>query len=286
MTETNQLPNKTPYKGSYREDVWKEEAPASTATPDSEPTPDQDPPTAPENEGEEEKKEVNWEERYSNLRSYTSKQINTLNSKIAELQRQHDKAETPAEKKVAREKVEAFRKKYDDVYEVIESTADDVASSKLTSVEKKLEALENENLQLRHDRAKEKLLRLHPDFEDLNNSDEFHSWVSSQPQELQDWLYKNSTDADKAAYVVKLYKQEKKPAKQTKAERQKEVDATTAVKPSSPSTPETVKGKKVWKLSEINSMLSKNPNLWEDDNFEREIDIARMEGRLVDDVSK
>ena len=37
----------------------------------------------------------------------------------------------------------------------------------------------------------------HPDFEDIRNSDDFHDWAKSQPQSIQDWVYKNADDREK-----------------------------------------------------------------------------------------
>lgn len=279
MTEATQLPTKKPYSGQYRNEVWKDDEPAATQ---EEPTPEVDPQTAPAKNEEEE----TWKSRYSNLRSHTSKQIDGLKRELEQLKSAQQTAVTPPEKKVANEKVAAFKSKYDDVYEVIETTADEVATGKLTGIQKKLGELEQENLLLRHEKAKEKLYRMHPDFDELNNSEEFHAWVSVQPQELQDWLYKNSLDADKASYVIKLYKQEKKPAKPTKADKQKEIDASTAVKSSATQAPDGSGKKKVWKASEVMAILKKNPNAYDDDAFENELDLARIEGRFVDDLSK
>ena len=41
------------------------------------------------------------------------------------------------------------------------------------------------------DKAEAELLRLHPDFEDIRETDDFHNWVDEQPQSIQDALYEN-----------------------------------------------------------------------------------------------
>ena len=39
------------------------------------------------------------------------------------------------------------------------------------------------------EKAEAELLRYHPDFEDIRETDDFHNWVNEQPQSIQDALY-------------------------------------------------------------------------------------------------
>ena len=48
-------------------------------------------------------------------------------------------------------------------------------------------------------------MRLHPDFDDIRDSDEFHEWAESQPKWVQDALYENDNDARSAARAIDLY---------------------------------------------------------------------------------
>ena len=49
-------------------------------------------------------------------------------------------------------------------------------------------------------------MRLHPDFDDIRDSDEFHEWAEEQPKWVQDALYENDNDARSAARAIDLYK--------------------------------------------------------------------------------
>ena len=49
-------------------------------------------------------------------------------------------------------------------------------------------------------------MRLHPDFDDIRDSDEFHEWADNQPKWVQDALYENDNDARSAARAIDLYK--------------------------------------------------------------------------------
>ena len=50
------------------------------------------------------------------------------------------------------------------------------------------------------------MLSLHPDFEDIRASNDFHDWADEQPKWVQDALYENEADARSAARAIDLYK--------------------------------------------------------------------------------
>lgn len=49
-------------------------------------------------------------------------------------------------------------------------------------------------------------MRLHPDFGEIRDSDDFHDWADEQPKWVQDALYENDNDARSAARAIDLYK--------------------------------------------------------------------------------
>jgi anti-sigma28 factor (negative regulator of flagellin synthesis) len=49
-------------------------------------------------------------------------------------------------------------------------------------------------------------MRIHPDFDDIRDSDDFHNWAEDQPKWVQDALYDNDNDARSAARAIDLYK--------------------------------------------------------------------------------
>ena len=49
------------------------------------------------------------------------------------------------------------------------------------------------------EKAEAELLRYHPDFEDIRETDDFHNWVEEQPKSIQDALYENNNDAIQSA---------------------------------------------------------------------------------------
>ena len=66
------------------------------------------------------------------------------------------------------------------------------------------------------EKAEVELLRLHPDFNDIRDSDDFHEWADEQPKWVQDALYENDNDARSAARAIDLYKADRG-IKKTKA---------------------------------------------------------------------
>ena len=61
-------------------------------------------------------------------------------------------------------------------------------------------------LNVTKEKAEAELLRLHPDFNDIRETDDFHNWAEEQPKWVQDALYENDNDARSAARAIDLYK--------------------------------------------------------------------------------
>ena len=59
-------------------------------------------------------------------------------------------------------------------------------------------------------------MRIHPDFAEIRDSDDFHEWADEQPKWVQDALYENSEDARSAARAIDLYKADRNIGKKDK----------------------------------------------------------------------
>ena len=57
------------------------------------------------------------------------------------------------------------------------------------------------------DKAEAELMRIHPDFADIRDSDDFHDWADEQPKWVQDALYENDNDARSAEELLTCTKQ-------------------------------------------------------------------------------
>lgn len=151
--------------------------------------------------------EKTFKQRYSDLRRHQQKQADEYKNEILKLKEQLSLA-TKKEFKLPKTdvEIEQWAKQYPDVAAIVESIAMRKASEQTTDIENKLRSLDEERLQIAKEKAETELYRLHPDFDSIRNSDEFHSWAEEQPKWIQQALYENDTDAQSAARAIDLYK--------------------------------------------------------------------------------
>ena len=222
-----------------------------------------------------EERPVNAEEkvfkkRYDDLKRHYDSTVNKHKEETSNLKRQLEESTQQALPKT-KEEIEAWRNKYPDVYDVIQTIAQTKADEKAKSVETKLKDLEVAQANVAKDKAEVELSKLHPDFNEIRADDKFHEWVGTQSPEIQGWLYDNASNANLAARAIDLYKMDKgitKKASVSKKEASKSVTST--------SKKDVEAGdKKIWRVSEIAKM---KPH--EFVKNEKEIDLARQEGRI------
>ena len=160
--------------------------------------------TEAEPEGAEEK---TFKKRYSDLRRHQQQQADDFKKQIAELRGQLDAA-TKKEMKLPKsdEDIEQWAKEYPDVAAIVETIAMKKASEQASALEERIKAIDEMQSSATKEKAEAELMRLHPDFDDIRDSDEFHEWVESQPKWVQDALYENDNDARSAARAIDLYK--------------------------------------------------------------------------------
>ena len=120
------------------------------------------------------------------------------------------------------------------------------------------------------------MISTHPDFEDIKNSDDFHTRAKEQPDSIQKWIYSNADDADLASRALDLFKRDigmdvpkktKSSSKPTKSAADMVSTKTTTVEP---------KQEKVWSEREIAAL-----SMAEFDKYEQEISDAMQEGRII-----
>jgi hypothetical protein len=104
----------------------------------------------------------------------------------------------------------------------------------------------------------------------IKSDEEFISWLDEQPPSIADGVLKNNTDAKWASRVLDLYKADKGIKRTSKQKANSAADYVPTKKKAEPS-----KGKKEWTSEEIRRM---KPHEFE--KYEKEIDLARREGRI------
>lgn len=151
--------------------------------------------------------EKTFKKRYSDLRRHQQKQSEDFKKEIDELKRQLGEA-TKKEMKLPKsdEDIEQWAADYPDVAAIVETIAMKKAREQASALEERVKAIDEMQLSATKEKAEAELMRLHPDFGDIRDSDDFHEWADEQPKWVQDALYENDNDARSAARAIDLYK--------------------------------------------------------------------------------
>ena len=198
--------------------------------------------------------EKTFKKRYSDLRRHQQKQAEDFKSELAELKRQLADA-TKKEMKLPKsdEDIEQWAKNYPDVAAIVETIAMKKASEQSSALEERIKAIDEMQLSATKEKAEAELMRLHPDFDDIRDSDEFHEWAESQPKWVQEALYENDNDARSAARAIDLYKADmgigKKKAKSDKDAAKSVSTKDSRSKPQEDETSTYIKESEVQKMS-------------------------------------
>lgn len=259
----------TPYQNSYNNDL-DDVVETPPANPDTPPAPEPEP--EPENP-----EEKTFKQRYGDLRRLRDKELRELRKEIEDLKGQVNAKPKDAKLPKTKEEIDAWRNEHPDVYDIVATIATEKARTEQAEISKRLETIQQRENELAHERAYAQLVKIHPDFEELRVSEEFHDWVKEQPKQIQEWLYDNEDDFVLAARAVDLYKAEKGLNK--KKRQDKKVETAAPVNPGA-NAPAPSDNKKVWKLSEIDKL---HPRDFE--KHEAEISKAQREGRIINDIN-
>ena len=151
--------------------------------------------------------EKTFKKRYSDLRRHQQKQAEEFKTELAELKRQLADA-TKKEMKLPKsdEDIETWAKDYPDVAAIVETIAIKKAQEQSEALEERMRAIDELQSSATKEKAEVELMRLHPDFDEIRDSDKFHEWAEEQPKWVQDALYENDNDARSAARAIDLYK--------------------------------------------------------------------------------
>ena len=177
--------------------------------------------------------EKSFKKRYGDLRRHSQKQAEDYKKEIDSLKKQLDSA-TKQEIKLPKteEEIEEWAKKYPDVAGIIETIAIKKATEQSKELEERVKAIDEMQSNVTKEKAEAELLRLHPDFAEIRDTDEFHEWADEQPKWVQDALYENDNDARSAARAIDLYKIDKNLVSDKKIKTDKEAAKSVNTKSS------------------------------------------------------
>lgn len=219
-------------------------------------------------------KAVDWEGRYSNLRSHSTKKEQELQNQLAETRRQIEGFKNGTLKPPkTREEIEDWKTQYPDFGGVLESWIEN-------TVEEKTKNLKDETLKIKRERALLDLVKTVPDAESLLQDQDFHNWLAEQSDLEKQKIY-NSFDTKSATAILKRYKTESGKTEVEKEEDFDPRDAARSVKTRSTTNVNSNSDGFEFSESQIEEMSRRDPNWW-DKNEDKILDAQRRNKVLLD----
>lgn len=231
-------------------------------------------PDAVENE-QAPKKRTNYKKRYDDLKRHYDQKLSEFKQKEQELTAMAKNAQPQYEAPKTPEELEKFKTEYPDLYDTVESVAYMRSSEQVNQLQEQLQMIQQREATALKREAEADLISRHPDFEDIRGSDSFHKWADDQPEQIQDWIYKNPDNAMLASKAIDLFKLETGLSTQTKSQPRKPQGSAADIV-STKTTTVDAQQPKIWTEREIAAM-----SLDTFDKYEDEINLAVTEGRVV-----
>ena len=232
----------------------------------------------PEEQADKPYQKVDYKKRYDDLKKHYDGRVNSFKSReeelLAEIRANRPTYKAPK----SAEEIEAFKKEYPDVYGVVETVAHLRSSKETEDLKQEIKSLKELNQTVNKEKAEARLARLHPDFEEIRESDDFHNWAESQPEAIKGWVYGNATNAELASRAIDLFKQDTGKSK-SKPELSGDLVAASEMVKVKNSKEIGYGSKKIWTRSQIAAMSQS-----EFDKNEKAITDAMSEGRVVNDM--
>ena len=224
--------------------------------------------------------ERTFKKRYGDLRRHTQDKEREFQKQLDEMRVQLEGA-TKKEMRLPKsdEDIEAWATEYPDVAKIVETIAMKKAKEQSLELEDRIKKIDERDANSVKEKAEVELLKLHPDFGDIRDSDDFHEWADIQPKWVQDALYENDNDARSAARAIDLYKSDKGISKPTKSKNDKGAAAEVGTKSARTKVDATESGKKI--LESVVQKMSAQ-------QYEKQADVIMesiRSGNFIYDVS-
>ena len=217
-----------------------------------------------------------FKKRYDDLKRHYDSTIQKHKDELESLRTRLESGNSQFVPPKSKEELEAWRKEYPDVYDMVETIAIEKATTRTAELEDKYKNLKVQQEQIAKEKAEVELLKLHPDFNELRKQDSFHEWAEKQDPTIQGWLYENTSNATLAARAIDLYNMDQGISKLTKKQESNvKKEAAKAISKTKKSTETDMPQKKIWTATEISKLKAH-----EFEKLESEIDLARLEGRI------
>jgi DNA repair exonuclease SbcCD ATPase subunit len=200
------------------------------------------------------REEETFKKRYGDLRRHSQKVEQELRDKLKQMENQLQQlSQKEIKLPKSEEEVEEWCQAYPDVAKIVETIAIKKAREQTEALNQRVKKVDELESKAIAERAEAELLRIHPDFDQIREDDDFHDWAEEQPKWMQDALF-NGVDAKAAARVIDLYKSDR-----------------GITKKSSPSTKDAAKN--------VNTRGGRSVPQTSDPDVIRESDVKRMSDR-------
>lgn len=222
-----------------------------------------------------------WEKRYKDLQSYSTKKLNSQDVEIARLATEAARGPKFQVPKTADE-LAAFKAENSETYAFIETIAHDIAQNQMQVYNDRLNMAETTLAKTTQEQALSELQRRHPDFQSIDGDPRFNQWLTEQDLEVQGWVVNNTDDAAKLCRALSLFKADTGwgvTAATNDTPQNTNIDASRAVEvPGAlPDGSDTrTHPKYIWTESEISKMRPE-----EYSKYAADIDLAVSEGRIA-----
>lgn len=225
--------------------------------------------------------EASFKKRYGDLRRHTQKQQLEMQKQIDELQAQLAASTTKQIKFPKSEaELDQWAREFPDVAKIVETIAMKKAKEMSSALEDRLKKLDEMQIQTLKEKAEVELMRLHPDFDRIRETTEFHDWVESQPKWVQQALYENETDAISAARAIDLYKADMGITTKKATKRDSDKEAAKSVATSSKAGVDSTGDSETIYESQVAKMSAN-----EYEKYQDKIVAAIQSGKFVYDLS-
>jgi len=224
--------------------------------------------------------EKSFKKRYGDLRRHQQTKEKEYEERIKKLEQQLVES-TKSEIKLPKsdEDIEAWAKQYPDVAGIVETIAIKKALEQSEGLEETKKEIDELKATAARERAEVELMKIHPDFGEIRDSDDFHNWAEEQPKWVQEALYENSDDPASVVRVIDLYKVDKGISVADKRD-SKKAAASTITKGTRASIDDKGTSGQI-KESDVARMSTK-----EFEERQDEIAEAMKKGKFIYDVSK
>ena len=145
---------------------------------------------------------VDYKKRYDDLKRYYDRKLGEWTSKENDLKTQLRENRPKYQPPKSKEELETFKAEYPDIYGVVETVSHLQSENQMQNLQEEVDSLKKQNQALAQREAQLELGRLHPDFSEIKESDDFHNWADSQPMEIKSWIYENNSDGKLAASAI------------------------------------------------------------------------------------